>query len=108
VQIKVQILNPDSFLRPDMNSTVKFLPNEAKQTASSGPSGVLVPSTAVRERDGKKYVFIVYNGKALARNVTVRSTRSNGYLVDGLTGGEDVVVTGPANLKDGDKIKVKG
>jgi len=108
VQIKVQILNPDSYLRPDMNSTVKFLPNEAKQNASSGPSGILVPATAVRERDGKKFVFIVYNGKALARNVTVRSTRSNGLLVDGLTGGEDVVVTGPANLKDGDKIKVKG
>jgi HlyD family secretion protein len=108
VQIKVQILNPDSYLRPDMNATVKFLPNESRQAASSGPSGVLVPATAVRERDGKKFVFIVYDGRALARNVTVRSTRSNGYLVDGLTGGEDVVISGPANLKDGNKIKVKG
>jgi hypothetical protein len=28
--------------------------------------------------------------------------------VDGLVGGEDVITAGPADLKDGDKIKIKG
>jgi hypothetical protein len=28
--------------------------------------------------------------------------------VEGLNGGEDVVTAGPAGLKDGDKIKIKG
>jgi HlyD family secretion protein len=110
VQIKVQIQNPDSFLRPDMNATVQFLPNEETKTTASGsqPAGVLVPSTAVRDHDGKKVIFISYNGKALMREVRVRTTRSNGYIVEGLTGGEDIITSAPATLKDGDKIKIKG
>jgi HlyD family secretion protein len=107
VQVKVQIVNPDELLRPDMNSTVQFLSTGEKK-AGHAPSGVTVPTGAVRDRDGKKVVFIVYNGKALMREVHIQATRSKGYLVEGLTGGEDVIITGPPNLKDGDKIKIKG
>ena len=107
VQVKVQILNPDEFLRPEMNATVKFLPNE--QTApSQHASGVVVPKTAVRDHDGRKVVFIIFKDKALMREVHILSQRSGGYLVDGLVGGEDVVTTAPQNLKDGQKIKIKG
>jgi len=107
VQVKVQITNPDEFLRPEMNSTVKFVANEDKK-ANSGPSGVLVPSASVKDRDGKKVVFLAFQGKALQREVKILSPRSGGYLVQGLTGGEDVITTAPASLKDGDKIKIKG
>jgi HlyD family secretion protein len=41
VQVKVQILNPDAYLRPDMNATVKFLADETKYV-SSQPQGVFV------------------------------------------------------------------
>jgi hypothetical protein len=34
--------------------------------------------------------------------------RSDGVLVNGLVGGESVITTAPATLKDGDKIKIKG
>jgi len=107
VQVKVQILNPDEYLRPEMNATVKFLANE-KQTPTSGQAGVFVPTTAVRDRDGKKVVFIAFNGKALRREVHVVSQRSGGLLVEGLVGGENVITAGPQNLKDGDRIKLKG
>ena len=90
-----------------MNSTVKFAANEDKR-ANSGPSGVLVPSASVKDRDGKKVVFLAFQGKALQREVKILSQRSGGYLVQGLTGGEDVITSAPANLKDGDKIKIKG
>ena len=108
VQVKVQILNPDDFLRPEMNATVKFLADENKATEGAKPSGVLVPTTAVRDHDGKKVVFLAFNGKALMREVKVLSQRSGGLLVDGLNGGESVITAGPANLKDGEKIKIKG
>ncbi len=107
VQVKVQILNPDSYLRPEMNATVKFIASEAA-AATSGSSGVLVPASAVRERGGKKVVLVAFGGKAVEREVRVLAQRSNGTLVDGLTGGEDVITAGPADLKDGEKIKVKG
>jgi HlyD family secretion protein len=107
VQVKVQILNPDEYLRPDMNATVKFLASENK-TTSSQPSGVLVPSAAVRDHSGKKVVFLAFNGKALMREVQIQSQRSGGLLVQGLNGGESVITTAPQDLKDGDKIKIKG
>src|ERR1700721_1646461 len=111
VQVKVQVLNPDKYhdvqLRPEMNATVKFLANDTPKNAAA-PSGVYVPSTAIHERDGKKIVLIAYNGKAIAREVHVVGQRRDGALVNGLVGGESVITTAPATLKDGDKIKIKG
>ncbi|HXR16489.1 MAG TPA: hypothetical protein VN777_09865, partial [Terriglobales bacterium] len=107
VQVKVQILNPDAHLRPDMNATVKFLADETKP-ASSQPQGVFVPTPAVHDRDGKKIVFLAFDGEATSREVKILSQRSGGVLVQGLNGGEDVITTAPQDLKDGDKIKIKG
>ncbi len=115
VQVKVQVQTPDGYLRPEMNATVKFLANEPakdpdkeSKAGSHQPAGVFVPSAALRDRDGKKVVFLAFNGKALMREVQVVSTRSGGALVSGLVGGESLITTAPAGLKDGDKIKIKG
>ncbi len=111
VQVKVQVLNPGKYpdvqLRPEMNATVRFLANDSPKGAST-PTGVFVPSAAIRDRDGKKIVVIAYNGKAVAREVHITSQRTDGALVDGLVGGETVITSAPATLKDGDKIKIKG
>ena len=111
VQVKVQVLNPNKYpdvqLRPEMNATVRFLAND-KPKDSKGPTGVFVPSAAMRDRDGKKVVYLAYNGKAVSREVHIVSERADGPLVDGLVGGESVITTAPATLKDGDKIKIKG
>jgi hypothetical protein len=103
----VQILNPDEYLRPEKNATVKFL-STGNRNPEKKSSAILVPGAAVRDRSGKKIVLIAYNGRALARDVHVVSQRANGFLVEGLTGGENVITAGPASLKDGDKIKIKG
>ena len=111
VQVKVQVLNPNKYpdvqLRPEMNATVRFLAND-KPKDSKAPTGVFIPSTAMRDRDGKKVVYLAYNGKAVARDVHIVSQRADGALVDGLVGGESVITTAPTSLKDGDKIKIKG
>jgi HlyD family secretion protein len=105
--VKVQILNPDAYLRPDMNATVKFLADEGKH-ANAQPQGVFVPTAAVHDRDGKKIVFLAFNGKAVMHEVKILSQRSGGMLVQGLNGGEDVIISAPQELKDGEKIKIKG
>jgi HlyD family secretion protein len=107
VQVKVQIKNPDEHLRPDMNATVKFLADDDKN-ASKEPSGAIVPALAVRDRDGKKVVFIVQDGRAVMKTVRVINQRSDGYLVDGPINGENVITSAPENLKDGQSIKIKG
>ena len=107
VQVKVHIQNPDEHLRPDMNATVKFLADDNKN-GNQGPAGAIVPTNAVRDRDGKKVVFLVLNGKVAMKQVKILSQRSDGYLVDGPINGENVITSGPENLKDGQSVKVKG
>jgi len=107
IEVKVQILDPDMHLRPEMNTTVRFIADENKSTGTQA-GGAYVPSAGVRDADGQKYVLIAFNGKAMRRNVKVISQRSGGALVSGLNGGETVITTAPEGLKDGDKIKIKG
>ncbi|HTT21062.1 MAG TPA: efflux RND transporter periplasmic adaptor subunit [Candidatus Sulfotelmatobacter sp.] len=111
VQVKVQVLNPNKYsdvqLRPEMNATVRFLASD-KPKGTKDPTGVFVPSTAMRDRDGKKIVYIAYDGRVVAREIHVVSQRADGAVVNGLVGGESVITAAPANLKDGDKIKIKG
>jgi RND family efflux transporter MFP subunit len=109
VEVKVQILNPDEHLRPEMNTTVRFLAEENKTATTQQAVGAFVPSGAIRDSgDGKKYVLLAFDGKAMKREVKVLSQRSTGALVSGLNGGESVITTAPESLKDGDKIKIKG
>ena len=109
VQVKVQILKPDSYLRPEMNATVQFKAkaNEDKAMAAK-QTYVFVPTAAVRSKDGKKFVLLAFKSKALRRDVHVQGQRSGGYLVDSLVGGENVITAGPADLADGQKIRIKG
>ena len=67
-----------------------------------------MPTPAIHDRDGKKFVFLAFEGKAVAREVKILSQRSGGVLVQGLNGGEDVITAAPQDLKDGEKIKIKG
>ncbi len=109
LQVKVKVLNPDVYLRPEENANVRFL---AAAVAGGAPTqraaaGTIVPTAAVRDEGGSKIVLIAFNGHAVMRKIKVLSTRTDGYLVEGLTGGEDVIVGAPAELKDGDRIKMK-
>jgi HlyD family secretion protein len=109
VQVKVQILQPDSYLRPEMNATVEFkAPQKKDDPNAPKQSWVLVPTAALRDKNGTKFVFLAFQGKALRRNVHLQGQRSGGYLVDSLVGGENVITTAPDTLQDGQKIRVKG
>lgn len=108
IQVKVQILNPDAYLRPEMNATVKFLANDTEKNENPQSTDVFIPTSAMRDHDGKKIVLLAFNGKAVQREVQILSQRSDGFVVKGLIGGESVITTAPSTLKDGDKIRIKG
>ncbi|MBL8229918.1 MAG: efflux RND transporter periplasmic adaptor subunit [Bryobacterales bacterium] len=104
VQVKVKVVNPDSYLRPEMNASVAFV-SEAAQARSDAPSKpvIYVPEAAVRNGA----VFIALNGRAVKRAVRTGATSSKGLRVDdGLIGGEDVIVSPPAELEDGARIQI--
>ncbi len=103
VQVKVKIVNPDDYLRPDMNATVAFY-NDQKTAAAPGKPVITVPANAVR--DGA--VFVMLDGKAVRRPVKTGASTVQGLRVeDGLFGGEDLIVNPPATLKDGDRVRTK-
>jgi HlyD family secretion protein len=107
VQVKVQILHPDSYLRPEMNASVAFLADTPAVTGASAEAVrpvISVPASAVQNGA----VFVVLNGHALRRPVKISSTSGqNARIESGLIGGENLVVNPPAGLKDGDRVQVK-
>lgn len=105
VQIKVKIARPDQYLRPEMNASVAFVSDEkpAATTEAAKPV-VIVPASAVREGA----VFVMLEGKAIRRTVKTGSTSSQGIRIEqGLNGGEDLILSPPSDLKDGDKVRQK-
>lgn len=104
VQVKVKVLKPDDYLRPEMNASVAFIAKpQPAQTTSSKPI-VVIPGSAVK--DGA--VFVVADGRAVRRAVKTGGTSSQGIQIqDGLNGGEDIILNPPADLKDGGRVKSK-
>jgi len=104
VQVKVKVVNPDEFLRPDMNASVAFLAESKPGAAVNQGPVIHVPSSAVRNGA----VFVLLNGRAVKRNVKLGAVQGGDVKIEeGLFGGEDLVVTPPAELKDGDRIKAR-
>jgi HlyD family secretion protein len=104
VQVKVAVLNPDEFLRPEMNASVAFLAKEGPKAATNQKPVIVIPATAVK--DGA--VFIAVNGRAVRRTVQTGARSAEGVQIDeGLNGGEDLITNPPADLKDGSKVKTK-
>ncbi|MGO9232516.1 MAG: efflux RND transporter periplasmic adaptor subunit [Bryobacteraceae bacterium] len=106
VQIKVKVVKPDEFLRPEMNASVAFLSDAKPAGASSAAAKpvVMVPAAAIRDNA----VFVLLDGKAVRKPVKVGAVSSGGVIIeDGLIGGEDLIANPPANLKDGEKVRRK-
>lgn len=104
IQVKVQVLNPDDYLRPDMNATVAFYNPTPAAPSSESKRIIVIPEGAVQNGS----VFVVVNGHARKRPVTTAGNSEKGVLIQsGLVGGEDLIVSPPANLKDGQRVEVK-
>jgi HlyD family secretion protein len=104
VQLRVQVLHPDEFLRPEMNANVNFISREA---AASKISPIEVPFSAVISRNGSRIVLVVSNDRVVEKQIHLIGKKTNGYLIEGISDGDTVVVDPPAGLKTGDRIKVK-
>ncbi len=104
VQVKVKVLNPDDYLRPEMNATVAFYNDQPAASAGTTQQVLVVPAAAIQ--DGN--VFLVVDGKAHKRSVTTGGTTAQGVVVkSGLIGGEDLILSPPQDLKDGQNVAAK-
>jgi HlyD family secretion protein len=100
VQVKVKVLNPDDYLRPEMNASVAFLSDET--ISRTDKPVIVVPASAIRD----SAVFVVHEGKAVRRPVRTGPSTGQGVRVEeGLIGGEDLIVNAPADLQDGARVR---
>lgn len=112
VQVKVAFDSLDARVLPEMGAKVTFLADPEPAPSPGGaavPTGaVLVPSAAVREREGRAVVFVVEDGRAHVRSVSPRPLGADRVvLTGGVAAGEMVVVGGPENLADRMKVRVR-
>jgi len=96
----------DPRIVPDMGARVGFL-EAAKPVQADVKPGVLVPAAAIVERDGKDVAFAI-NGDAVQQR-TLKLGRTLGddrEVLEGLSGGDVVVLDPPEQLVDGSRVRL--
>jgi RND family efflux transporter MFP subunit len=104
VKVEVHILIPDlTITKPEMSARISFLGGSPiKQEA---PALVLVPKKAIVEEGDRKYVWVVRADAAHRMEVSLGREYQDGMQVlQGLRGGETVIVLPPAQLHDGQRV----
>ena len=108
VKVRVGLDQKDPRIVPDMGVRVAFLGQKASPAAPP-PKGVLLPPTAIVQRDGKSVVFVVEGGKAAERIVApaAQDVGAMKLVPDGVKAGDRVVVSPPPALQDGASVAIE-
>ena len=59
VKVKVEILDPDDKLFPELAATVHFLPSKTGNSPDAGRSYLFVPKSAVFQENGHDHVWVI-------------------------------------------------
>jgi RND family efflux transporter MFP subunit len=93
--------NQDEKLWPGTLASVRV-------TLRTDKNAVTVPNEAVQNGQRGSFVFVVENGAAKVRAVTVaRTAEGESIIAKGLSGNETVVTDGQLSLRDGTLVDIK-
>ena len=115
VRVRIGFEALDPRILPDMGVKVAFRetsvpPGEALGSEGDVVSvrpGVIVPPGAVRKDGSRDIVYVVRDDTVERRAVTLGDPVDQDVVIlSGLAAGETVVVDGPADLSDGDSVRV--
>ncbi len=98
---EILVKNPDLLFKAGLTARVLL-------TVNNIPDAVMIPQSAVLYRENRKEVFVV-NPDDTAAPRTIKLERSSGNFVqilEGLTPGDTLIVTGGQYLEPGDKVKI--
>jgi hypothetical protein len=107
VQVKVRFTADTAGALPEMSAKVNFLASDASPAES--PTRVMtLPAAAVRKTAGGWAVLKVEGGVAIEAPVVLAREPGSGKaeVVSGLSGGEEIVASPPADLKSGSRVRV--
>jgi multidrug efflux pump subunit AcrA (membrane-fusion protein) len=75
---------------------------------ASAPRGTRVPAAALRQDGGKDVLFLLRDGRAERRAVTLGGSLGDSrQVLAGVTAGDTVIVDAPEGLKDGDAVAAR-
>lgn len=107
IEVRVKVLRPDSYLRPEMNAHASFLaPSEEKPQASR--ETLAVPRSALVQKKGKTAVFVLEGSRVSLHEVQLgRDLGDRVEVVNGLSANDRIVVRGPEGLTSGQRVKAR-
>lgn len=98
--VEIEIDNMDGLIKPGMFAEIVFDIEKVENVLS-------IPSEAVKNIDGKNYVFIVNDGIAKLKQVELGL--ENGkftQIISGLTEDDKIIVKGQDYIEDGQKVRI--
>ncbi|MBY0485809.1 MAG: efflux RND transporter periplasmic adaptor subunit [Flavobacteriaceae bacterium] len=100
--VEIEIANNSANdLKAGMYGTAEFASNKQKQSLKVVPRNAFVGSVSSNQ------IFVIENGTAKLKTVTAgRILGDKVEILDGLSDGETVIVTGQINLQNGSKVEV--
>lgn len=100
VAIRALIDNSDGRLRPGMFMTLRLMRSEGE--------ALMLPEQAIVPDNDGHFVFVVEDGRAQKRQVTIGRRRPGEVeILGGLTIADSVVVDGTLNVRDGSAVRVQ-
>lgn len=107
VKVKVEILDPDDKLFPELAATVHFLPDKNWAESDANRSFLFVPSDAVFQEDGHDWVWLlVGDSRVEKRKIEVANSSGGEVRVEsGLSLNDKVVLSPPRGLRDGESVR---
>jgi RND family efflux transporter MFP subunit len=107
VKVRIALKVKDPRIVPDMGVRVSFLESDRPSPAVAEAPGVLAPAAAIASRDGKDVAFVVADDKVSQRALKLgRSLGDDREVLDGLAGGDTVVLDPPKDLADGERVRM--
>ena len=108
VKVKVEILDPDEHLFPELAAKVHFLRLKKDDGSDVGRSYLFVPKSAVFSESGRDYVWVIAEKNTLQqRPVEVATTSGTSARVEsGLEENESVVLKPIPTLREGETVRL--
>jgi RND family efflux transporter MFP subunit len=108
VGVKVKFVDDNTGVLPDMAARVSFLGKELDEASMKEPPRLVVPGSAVAERNGQKVVFVIDQGKVRQAPIVLGPAFGDGFEVkSGPTAGTKVVNNPAPDLAEGQNVKEK-